>query len=145
MRSGPTDDGSRGRGREALRKALSMATTRAYVVDDAVMARRGRDVAGAAEALKKLEWDVVITGMASTDGTMKGVVPAMLAKRLGVPGLTLAGNLAVEGSTVTIRRDGDDASTTITAELPRWCRSPTRPVRPATRRSRGSLAAKKNP
>ena len=37
---------------------------------------------------------------------------------LGVPGLNLAGNLAVEGTTATIRRDSDDASTTITAELP---------------------------
>jgi electron transfer flavoprotein beta subunit len=42
----------------------------------------------------------------------------MLSERLGVPGLTLAGNLAIEGGTVTIRRDSDDASTTITGSLP---------------------------
>jgi len=103
----------------ALRKALSMGGDAAYhVVDDAL---HGSDAVATslvlAEALKKLEWDVVITGMASTDATMS-VVPAMLAERLGVPGLTLASDLVIEGSAVTIRRDSDDASATITAELP---------------------------
>ena len=36
------------------------------------------------------------------------VVPAMLSERLGLPGLTLAAQLGVEGGAVTIRRDGDD-------------------------------------
>mgnify|MGYP000479268904 CR=1 FL=1 len=71
-----------------------------------------------AKALGTLEYDLVVTGMASTDGTMS-VVPAMLSERLGVAGLTLAGSLAIEDGTVTIRRDSDDASTTITGSLPR--------------------------
>jgi electron transfer flavoprotein beta subunit len=104
---------------EALRKALSMGgDAGVHVIDDAL---HGSDALATslvlAKAIEKLEWDLVICGMASTDGTMS-VVPAMLSERLGVPGLTLAGNLAIEGSTVTIRRDSDDASTTITASLP---------------------------
>ncbi|OLP56006.1 hypothetical protein BJM39_25870 [Salmonella enterica subsp. enterica serovar Javiana] len=55
--------------------------------------------------------------MASTDGTMS-VVPAMLAERLGLPQVTFASELTVDGSTVTIRRDGDAASETIVASLP---------------------------
>ncbi len=46
------------------------------------------------------------------------VVPAMLAERLGVPQLTLAGELSVAGDTVTIRRDGDAASEEVRAPLP---------------------------
>ena len=104
---------------EALRKALSMGgDAGVHVVDDAL---HGSDALATslvlAAALGKLEWDLVICGMASTDGTMS-VVPTMLSERLGVPGLTWAGSLAVEGSTVTIRRDDDDASTTVTASLP---------------------------
>jgi electron transfer flavoprotein alpha/beta subunit len=41
-----------------------------------------------AKAIKKIgSPDIVLTGMASTDGTM-GVVPAMLAERLGLPQVT---------------------------------------------------------
>ena len=81
---------------EALRKALSMGgDAGVHVVDDAL---HGSDALATslvlAKALEKLEWDLVICGMASTDGTMS-VVPAMLSERLGVAGLTLAGNLAI--------------------------------------------------
>ena len=89
-----------------------------HVVDDAL---HGSDALATslvlAKALGTLEYDLVITGMASTDGTMS-VVPAMLSERLGVPGLTFASSLTVEGGVVTIRRDDDEASTTITASLP---------------------------
>jgi len=104
---------------EALRKALSMGgDAGVHVLDDAL---HGSDAIATslvlAEAIKKLDWDLVVCGMASTDATMS-VVPAMLAERLGVPGLTLAGRLAVDGNTVTIRRDSDYASMTISASLP---------------------------
>ena len=60
-----------------------------------------------AKAIEKVgDVDLVLTGMASTDGTMS-VVPAMLAERLGLPQVTMASELTVDGGTVTIRRDGD--------------------------------------
>jgi len=46
------------------------------------------------------------------------VVPAMLAERLGVPSVTLGSEVGVEGTTVTIRRDGDTATETIEGTLP---------------------------
>jgi electron transfer flavoprotein beta subunit len=55
--------------------------------------------------------------MASTDADMS-VVPAMVAERLGVPQLTLAANLAVSGSSVTVLREGDGETQTVTATLP---------------------------
>jgi electron transfer flavoprotein beta subunit len=61
--------------------------------------------------------DLVLTGMASTDAEMS-VVPSMLAARLGVPQVTFAAALEVDGSTVRIRRDSDTGSQDVEATLP---------------------------
>ena len=131
---------------EALRKALSMGgDAGAHVVDDAL---HGSDAIGTslvlAKALEKLEWDLVICGMSSTDAWMS-VVPAMLSERLGVPGLTLAGELTVDGTTVTIRRDGDDASTTVTASLPALVSVTDQTGEARYPSFKGIMAAKKKP
>ncbi len=104
---------------DAVRKALQMGADKGvHVVDDAIA---GSDALGTslvlAEAIKKLEHDLVICGMGSTDGAM-GVVPAMLAERLGVAGLTLGSEITVEGSNVKIRRDGDTSTDIIEATAP---------------------------
>ncbi len=104
---------------DAIRKALQMGADKGiHVVDDAIA---GSDAPATslvlAEAIKKIEHDLVICGMASTDASM-GVVPAMLAERLGVPAVTLGSEISVEGTTVTIRRDGDAATETIEGTLP---------------------------
>ncbi len=104
---------------DAIRKALQMGADKGvHVVDDAIA---GSDSLATslvlAEAVKKTEHDLVVCGMASTDGSM-GVVPAMLAERLGVAAVTLGSEVTVEGDTVTIRRDGDAATETIEGTLP---------------------------
>jgi electron transfer flavoprotein beta subunit len=55
--------------------------------------------------------------MASTDGGM-GVLPALLAERLGLPQVTLLSEVSVEGGTVKGRRDGDAATELVEAALP---------------------------
>jgi electron transfer flavoprotein beta subunit len=60
---------------------------------------------------------MVVCGMASTDGSMS-VVPAMLAERLDVPQVTMGSEVTVDGSKVTIRRDGDAATETVEGETP---------------------------
>ncbi len=52
--------------------------------------------------------------MASTDGGL-GVVPTLVAERLGLPAVTYASEVTVEGDTVRIRRDGDVATQEIEA------------------------------
>ena len=110
---------------DAIRKALQMGADKGvHVVDDAIA---GSDALGTslvlAEAVKKIgEWDLVVCGMASTDGSM-GVLPAMLAERLGVPGVTLGSEVTVDGST----RSGSAATATppprrSRARCPWWCR-----------------------
>ncbi|HEX7537580.1 MAG TPA: electron transfer flavoprotein subunit beta/FixA family protein, partial [Dermatophilaceae bacterium] len=97
------------------------------------------------EAIKKIgNPDLVLAGMASTDGTM-GVVPAMLAERLGLPQVTLASELTVEGDSVTIRRDGDLASETITATLPALVSVTDQINEPRYPSFKGIMAAKKKP
>ncbi len=55
--------------------------------------------------------------VSSTDGSM-GVVPAMLAERLGVPQVTLASVVETQGDQVRIKRDGDTATEVIGATMP---------------------------
>ena len=105
---------------DAIRKSLQMGADKGvHIADDAIA---GSDSLATslvlAEAVKKIgDWDLVVCGMASTDGSM-GVVPAMLAERLGVPGVTLGSEITVDGSTVRIRRDGDAATETVEGTLP---------------------------
>jgi len=115
---------------DAVRKGLQMGAHKGvHVVDDAI---HGSDAPATslvlAKAVEKIGaesaaesggsgWDIVVCGMASTDGSMS-VVPAMLAERLDVPQVTMGSEVTVEGSTVTIRRDGDAATETIEGETP---------------------------
>jgi electron transfer flavoprotein beta subunit len=132
---------------DALKKALQMGADKAvHVKDDAI---HGSDAVATslvlAEAIKKSGTpDLVITGMASTDGTMS-VVPAMLAERLGLPQVTFASELSVDGSTVTIRRDGDAASETIVATLPALVSVTDQINEPRYPSFKGIMAAKKKP
>jgi electron transfer flavoprotein beta subunit len=104
---------------DAVRKALQMGADKGvHVVDDAI---HGSDVFATAkvlaEAIKKLEHDLVIFGMSSTDGAT-GVVPSLVADLLGVPAVTFGSKLTVDGGTATITRDGDTATQEIQATLP---------------------------
>src|SRR3954463_12119396 len=108
---------------DAIRKALQMGADKGvHVIDDAIA---GSDALATslvlAEAIKKIDsdggWDLVVCGMASTDGSM-GVLPAMLGERLDVPAVTLGSEVELDGTTVRIRRDGDAATETIEGELP---------------------------
>ena len=86
------------------------ATGAVHVLDDAI---HGSDALGTslvlAEALEQVGFDLVLTGMASTDAEMS-VVPSMLADRLGVNQATFAGELAGADGTVSIRREVEAAS-----------------------------------
>ena len=104
---------------DAVRKALQMGADKGvHVVDDAIA---GSDALGTslvlANAIKKIDHDLVVCGMTSTDGSM-GVVPAMLSERLGVPGITFGSEIDVDGDTVKIRRDGDTATVMVEGTLP---------------------------
>ncbi len=135
---------------EAIKKGLQMGAHKgAHVSDEAI---HGSDAVATslvlAEAIRKLgddsPVDLVLTGLASTDGVMS-VVPAMLAERLGLPQATFASELTVEGGTVRIRRDGDVASETVEASLPAVVSVTDQINEPRYPSFKGIMAAKKKP
>ncbi|GAA2151777.1 electron transfer flavoprotein subunit beta/FixA family protein [Kitasatospora kazusensis] len=132
--------------KDALRKALSMGADKAVHVNDDDI--HGTDVIGTsaiiAKALEQTGFDLVVGGMASTDGTM-GVLPALLAERLGVPQLTLLSEVSVEGTTVKGRRDGDAATEQLEAELPAVISVTDQSGEARYPSFKGIMAAKKKP
>jgi electron transfer flavoprotein beta subunit len=133
---------------DALKKALQMGADKAvHVLDDQI---HGSDAFGTslvlAKAIEKLDPkpDLVLTGMSSTDGVM-GVVPTLLAERLGLPAVTYASELTVGDGTVTVRRDNDAASQTIEASLPALVSVTDQINTPRYPSFKGIMAAKKKP
>ena len=131
---------------DALRKALSMGSDAAvHVRDDAL---HGSDAFATslvlAAAIQRIGFDLVLTGMASTDAGM-GVVPALLAERLAVPQLTFAGQLTVTGDTAQIVRDSDTSAETVTARLPAVVSVTDRTGEARYPSFKGIMAAKKKP
>ncbi|GAA1177843.1 electron transfer flavoprotein subunit beta/FixA family protein [Ornithinimicrobium humiphilum] len=131
----------------AVKKALQMGADKGVVVTDDAIA--GSDALATslvlAEAIKKIgDVDLVVTGLASTDGVMS-VVPAMLAERLGLPQVTFASELSVEGSTVRVRRDSETDSQTVEASLPALVSVTDQINEPRYPSFKGIMAAKKKP
>ncbi|GAA3355915.1 electron transfer flavoprotein subunit beta/FixA family protein [Streptomyces antimycoticus] len=132
--------------KDALRKALSMGADKAVHVEDDDL--HGTDALGTslvlAKAVEKTGYDLVVCGMASTDGTM-GVLPAMLAERLGVPQVSLLSEVSVEDGTVKGRRDGDSATELLEARLPAVVSVTDQSGEARYPSFKGIMAAKKKP
>ncbi|GAC1587028.1 MAG: electron transfer flavoprotein subunit beta/FixA family protein [Candidatus Velthaea sp.] len=106
-------------GKEIVRKALAMGADGAVMLSDPGF--EGSDVWGTAYALaagiKNAGFDLVFTGTQSTDA-QTGELPGALAEYLGVPGLTYAREIAVDGARVRIKRETDTGYQTVSAPLP---------------------------
>ncbi|PID96953.1 MAG: electron transfer flavoprotein subunit beta [Actinomycetales bacterium] len=132
---------------DAVKKALQMGADKGvHVVDETI---HGSDALATslllAKAIEKAGGaDLVMTGMSSTDGAM-GVVPTMLAERMGLPAATYASELSVADGKVTVRRDGDAASQTIEAALPCLVSVTDQINEPRYPSFKGIMAAKKKP
>ena len=129
----------------ALKKALQIgASSGVHVTDDALTASDAWATSLAlAAAIRSIgDVDLVLTGMASTDGETS-LVPAQLAERLGLPQLTFASSLEVTGRTAAIRRDSETTSDTVEAELPAVISVTDQINEPRYPNFKGILAAKK--
>lgn len=132
---------------DAVKKSLQMGADKAVHVTDEAIA--GSDAPATslvlAEAINKIgSPDLVLMGLASTDGTMS-VVPAMLAERLNLPQVTQVSTIEVDGGTVRGRRDGDVASESIEASLPAVVSVTDQTNEPRYPSFKGIMAAKKKP
>ncbi|HEX9066810.1 MAG TPA: electron transfer flavoprotein subunit beta/FixA family protein [Streptosporangiaceae bacterium] len=134
------------RATESIRKALSMGADKAvHLVDDALA---GSDVLGTSAALAavlgQIGFDLVILGSESTDART-GVLPAMLSERLGVPQLSYASKVDIDGSSITINRVADYGYDTVTASLPAVVSVVEKINEPRYPSFKGIMAAKKKP
>jgi electron transfer flavoprotein beta subunit len=132
---------------DAVRKALQMGADQGVHVQDEAIA--GSDAIATslvlAKAVEKIgKVDIVLCGMASTDGAMS-VVPAMLAERLGRPQLTFAKEVTVGDGTVAIKRLTDDGYQAVEASLPAVVSVVEKINEPRYPSFKGIMAAKKKP
>ena len=70
-----------------------------------------------ATALKKIGFDLVLTGTQSTDA-INSVVPAAIAERLGVPCLTYARKVTLADGKVEVQRETENGYLRVEAPLP---------------------------
>jgi electron transfer flavoprotein beta subunit len=135
------------RATDAIRKALSMGADKAVHLSDEALA--GSDAVQTARALAKAIGtvdgvDLVVAGNEASDGR-SAAVPAMVADVLGLPALTHAREVTVEGTSVTVKRETDDGITTLTAELPAVVSVGEKINEPRYPSFKGIMAAKKKP
>src|ERR1700681_444124 len=90
---------------EGMRRALAMGADRAILVTDPALA--GSDALGTARVLaaglKKEGADLILCSTESTDG-YTGMVPGGIAEFLGLPQLTFAREVKIEGSKAVVKR-----------------------------------------
>jgi electron transfer flavoprotein beta subunit len=131
---------------DAIRKALSMGADKAvHVVDDAIHGSCAVQTSAIlAAALQQMEYDLVLMGATSTDGQV-AVMPALLAERLGVPQVSGARKLTVEGGTVKVERQTDGGFWALEAPLPAIVSTWDTINEPRYPSFKGIMAAKKKP
>jgi len=133
---------------ETIRKALSMGADKAVHLTDAGL--HGSDAlqtsAALAKVIETLSPDLVVTSAEASDAR-GGVMGALLAERLGLPGLTLARKVTVDpgSSTVTIERQTDDGYAVVEGSLPAVVSVVEKINEPRYPSFKGIMAAKKKP
>jgi electron transfer flavoprotein beta subunit len=134
------------RATETIRKALSMGADRAiHITDDALHGSCAIQTASAiAAALGTTEWDLVVCGSESTDARL-AVMAALLAEKLGVPQLSGARKVTVDGSTVTIERQTEYGYDVVQGSTPAVVSVVEKINEPRYPSFKGIMAAKSKP
>ena len=131
---------------ESVRKALSMGADKAVHLIDGALA--GSDALATsyalAQVLSAIGFDLVVLGAESTDARM-GAMAAMLAERLGVPQLSLASKVEIDGSQVRISRQSEDGYWSVEGSLPAVISVVEKINEPRYPSFKGIMAAKKKP
>src|SRR5580698_7056432 len=131
---------------DSIRKALSMGADQAiHLLDDGLAGSDALSTSYAlAQVLKDTGFDLVITGSESTDARM-GVMAAMLAERLGVPQVSLASKVDVDGTALRIHRQRDYGYDKVESSLPAVISVVEKINEPRYPSFKGIMAAKKKP
>ncbi|MDP3768041.1 MAG: electron transfer flavoprotein subunit beta/FixA family protein [Dehalococcoidia bacterium] len=127
-----------------IKSALAMGAAAAIHLSDPALA--GSDALGTAKALaaaiRKVPFDLVLCATESSD-SYTGLVPGQLAQLLGIPPLTFATSLTVDGNQVTIKRQSEGGYDVVTAELPALVTVTTGINEPRYPTLKGIIGAKK--
>ena len=132
---------------QGIRQALAMGADKAIVVDDESLRGSGalvtaKVLAAAIEAEGGV--DLVIAGTESTDG-YAGVVPQMMSELLGMPALTFARKVELDGSSVKIERQTAAGFDVVQSDLPAMLAVTAGVVEPRYPTFKGIMAAKSKP
>ena len=131
---------------ESIRKALSMGADQAvHLLDDGLAGSDALSTSYAlAQVLRQIGFDLVICGSESTDARM-GVMAPMLAERLGVPQVSVAIKLELDGSVLRIHRVSEDGYFEVESSLPAVVSVVEKINEPRYPSFKGIMAAKKKP
>lgn len=103
----------------ALREALAMGADEAILLTDRAFG--GADTwatsSTIAAAIKNLEYDLIITGRQAIDGDTAQVGP-QIAEHLGLPNISYAEGIKIEGEYIIVKRQYEDRYHTLKAKLP---------------------------
>ena len=104
---------------EVLREAMAMGADKGILVTDRVLG--GADTWATsttlAGALRNLDYDLIITGRQAIDGDTAQVGP-QIAEHLGLPVISYAQDIKVEGDKVIVQRQYDDRYHVVKAQMP---------------------------
>ena len=102
-----------------LREAMAMGADDAYLISDRAFG--GADTLATsttiAAAIKKIPYDLIITGRQAIDGDTAQVGP-QIAEHLNIPNVSYAEDIQVEGDTVTVKRQYEDRYHTVKVKMP---------------------------
>lgn len=103
----------------AIRRALSMGAHRGVLITDDAL--RGSDVLATAKVLaaatKRQEFDLVLSGVESTDG-YTGTLPMAVAEFLDIPSATFARHLEVKDGSIRVERQTEAGYDVVESALP---------------------------
>lgn len=104
---------------DILREALAMGADNAILVTDRVLG--GADTWATSQtlagAIRNLEYDLIITGRQAIDGDTAQVGP-QISEHLGIPVISYAQKIEIEGDSVIVERQFDDRYHVLKAQMP---------------------------
>ena len=129
-----------------LRTALAMGAAKAILVSDDTL--KGSDALTTAKvlaaAIKRLDADLVMAATESTDG-YTGTTPVQVAELLGLPAVTFAKHIEVDGKTAKVSRQTEAGFDEVECELPCLVTVTAGVVEPRYPSFKGIMAAKGKP
>jgi electron transfer flavoprotein beta subunit len=104
---------------DVLREAIAMGADKGILVTDRVLG--GADTWATsttiAGAIRNLDYDIIITGRQAIDGDTAQVGP-QIAEHLGIPVISYAQEIKIDGDSVVVKRQYDDGYHILKAQTP---------------------------